>query len=213
MARRRADLRRIRRWTIPLAALALAACSAARPARPHDLCSVFSENPDWYEASRDAAEDWGVPVPLQLAVIHHESGFDSDARPPRTGFLWIFPGPRPSSAFGYGQVLDGTWDTYQESTGESFADRDEFEDVVDFIGWYGHEGARRYGISRSDPYAFYLSYHEGHGGFVRGTHRNKSAVKRVANGVARMTRRYAYQYQTCRQDLDDLVDGPWWWPF
>lgn len=193
--------------------LVVSGCSATRPDRPHDLCSVFSERPEWYEASRDAYEDWGVPVPLQLAVIHHESGFHSDARPPRSTFLWIFPGPRPSSAFGYGQVLDGTWETYQDSTGESFADRDEFEDVVDFIGWYGHQGSKRYGISRSDPYAFYLSYHEGHSGFAKGTHRSKASVKKVANRVAQMTRRYARQYQSCREDLDDLVDGPWWWPF
>ncbi len=188
-------------------------CSATRPARPNDLCSIFSERPEWSEASRDAYENWGVPVPLQLAVIHHESGFDSDARPPRTKFLWIFPGPRPSSAYGYGQVLDGTWDDYQESRGEPFADRDEFEDVVDFIGWYGHVGESRFGIPRSDPYSFYLAYHEGHGGFARGTHRRKASVRNVAKRVAALTRRYDIQYRNCHESLDDAVDGSWWWPF
>lgn len=194
-------------------AATLAACSAARPERPNDLCAIFLENPDWYEASREAYRDWGVPVPLQLAVIHHESGFDADARPPRSTILWIFPGPRPSSAYGYGQVLDGTWDTYRDSTGESFADRDEFEDVVDFIGWYGHVGETRFGVPRSDPYSYYLSYHEGHGGFSRGTHRGKPQVRRWAKAVAARTRRYALQYQGCRARLDDEIDGPWWWPF
>lgn len=196
-----------------LVTLALVGCSAARPDRPHDLCSIFFENLDWYEASRDAYKQWGVPIPLQLAVIHHESGFDSDARPPRGTFLWIFPGPRPSSAYGYGQVLDGTWETYQDSTGEHFADRDEFEDVVDFIGWYGHHGEKRYGIPRADPYSFYLSYHEGHGGFSRGSHRGKVDVKNVARRVASLTKRYEAQYRRCREDLDDEVDGSWWWPF
>lgn len=211
MGRRQGDT-----WSkviLAVGALALVGCSATRPNRPGDLCAIFSEKPEWYEASREAYQDWGVPVPLQLAVIHHESGFHSDARPPRTKFLWIFPGPRVSSAFGYGQVLDGTWDTYQSSTGEHFADRDEFEDVVDFIGWYGHVGERRFGIPRADPYSFYLSYHEGHGGFSRGTHRGKSDVTRVAKGVAAQTRRYASQYQNCREALDDSIDGPWWWPF
>lgn len=196
-----------------LLAIVSVGCSAARPGRPHDLCSVFAERLDWYEASRDAYREWGVPVPLQLAVIHHESGFDSDARPPRTTFLWIFPGPRPSSAYGYGQVLDGTWDHYQDSTGEHFADRDEFEDVVDFIGWYGHVGSRKYGIPKNDPYSFYLSYHEGHGGFSRGSHNKKASVRRVARAVEAMARRYDRQYASCREDLDDAVDGPWWWPF
>ena len=199
------------RWLV-VALLALG-CAASRPERPQDLCAVFSERPDWYEASRQAYRDWGVPVPLQLAVIRHESGFHSDARPPRSTILWIFPGPRPSSAYGYGQVLDGTWDAYRESTGETFADRDEFEDVVDFIGWYGHVGEKRFGIPRSDPYSFYLSYHEGHGGFARGSHRGKPQVRSWAKAVAAATRRYARQYQECRAELDDEVDGPWWWPF
>jgi len=188
-------------------------CSATRPERPRDLCSIFAERPDWYEAARDAYREWGVPVPLQLAIIHHESGFDAAARPPRTKILWIFPGPRPSSAYGYGQVLDGTWEKYRESTGEYFADRDEFEDVVDFIGWYGHVGAKRYGIPRHDPYAFYLAYHEGHGGFARGSYKAKASLRRTARSVAAMARRYDRQYQRCREELDDAIDGPWWWPF
>lgn len=194
-------------------AVGLGGCSAARPDRPHDLCSVFEENLDWYEAARDSYRDWGVPVPLQLAVIRHESGFDSDARPPRTKILWILPGPRPSSAFGYGQVIDGTWDTYEDDRGGWLAERDEFEDVVDFIGWYGHVGHRRFGIPRDDPYAFYLAYHEGHHGFARGTHRRKGSVLSAARSVAALTRRYDMQYGSCRASLDAAVDGPWWWPF
>ena len=198
---------------VGFALVSASACSATRPERPHDLCAIFSERTDWYEASRDAHARWGVPVPLQLAVIHHESGFDAGARPPRTTVLWIFPGPHLSSAYGYGQVLDGTWAQYQESTGESWADRDEFEDVVDFIGWYGHVGEKHFGIPRTDPYSFYLSYHEGHHGFSSGAHRSKPAVQRAARGVSALTRRYAAQYQGCRESLDDRIDGSWWWPF
>jgi len=193
--------------------LAAAGCTAARPERPQDLCSVFAERPEWYEAARDAYRHWGVPVPLQLAVIHHESGFRADARPPRSTFLWIFPGPRPSSAYGYGQVLDDTWENYVDTTGRWGADRDDFEDVVDFIGWYGYVGARRYGISRTDPYSFYLAYYEGHGGFARGTHRRNAAVRNTARRVAALAKRYDLQYQGCRGTLDDAVDSPWWWPF
>ena len=194
-------------------ALTLLGCSATRPESPNNLCSIFTERPHWYEAARDSHEKWGVSVPLQLAVIHHESGFDSNARPPRKTFLWIFPGARLSSAYGYGQVLDGTWDHYRESTGASWADRDDFADVTDFIGWYGHWGTTKHGISRSDPYSFYLSYHEGHHGFRRGTHRSKPGARTAARRVSTLARRYTSQYRACREELDDMVDGPWWWPF
>ncbi|HEY8518176.1 MAG TPA: hypothetical protein VIS07_21915 [Candidatus Binatia bacterium] len=182
-----------------LCALA-SACSARRPSRPHDACAIFEEIPDWYEAARESYETWGVPVPIQLAVIHQESRFVHDVRPPRKKILWVIPGPRPSSAYGYGQVLDSTWKEYQDERGGWFADRDDFEDVVDFIGWYGARGARRYGIPRDDPYAFYLSYHEGHMGYVRGTYRNKPEVKRRAAEVARRARQYARQLSACDVD-------------
>jgi len=189
------------------------ACSATRPDRPNDLCSIFYERPEWYAAARSSYRRWGVPVPLQLAVIRHESGFDSDAKPPRTRILWLIPGPRPSSAYGYGQVLDGTWDTYQDSTGGTFADRDDFADVTDFIGWYGDVGERRFGIPRNDPYAFWLSYHEGQYGYARGTHRNKPSVLIVARKVDWLARTYESQYEACRTNLDNIADDSSWWPF
>jgi hypothetical protein len=176
-------------------------CAATRPTRPDDVCAIFAEKPDWYEDAHDAYAKWGVPVPLQLAVIHQESGFTSDVRPPRGTFLWVFPGARPSSAFGYGQVLDATWDEYQDKSGGMFADRDDFGDVVDFIGWYGSVGERRFGIPKTDPYAFYLSYHEGHTGYVRGTYKKKRQLQAIATEVARRTRRYERQLVACE-------DGP-----
>lgn len=182
-----------------LAALVLCAagCAAPRPTRPHDACAIFEEIPGWYEAARASYERWGVPVAVQLAVIHQESRFRHDVRPPRGKLLWIFPGPRPSSAYGYGQVLESTWDEYREARGGFFASRDDFADVCDFIGWYGAMGERRYGIPKDDPYAFYLAYHEGHAGYARGAYRNKPHLKRVAAEVARLARRYARQLGDC----------------
>jgi hypothetical protein len=189
-----------------------AGCAAARPSRPGDLCSIFSEQPEWYESARDSYRRWGVPVPLQLAVIRRESGFESDAQPPRHWYLGFIPGPRPSSAYGYGQVVDGTWEWYRDATGESFADRDDFGDVADFIGWYGHVGQRRHGIRKDDPYSFYLSYLLGHAGYTRRRGGRRGHADRVARDVALQTDRYARQYQGCRARLDEEVDVGWW-PF
>ncbi|MEW6271586.1 MAG: hypothetical protein AB1689_20070 [Thermodesulfobacteriota bacterium] len=189
--------RRDARVLAALLCLLAGACAATRPSRPNDACAIFDEKPDWYEDARESYETWGVPVPVQLAVIHQESRFTADVRPPRTTLLWVLPGPRPSSAYGYGQVLESTWEEYQEERGGWFADRDDFGDVADFIGWYGARGERRYGIPRDDPYAFYLAYHEGHAGYLRGTYRTKPAVKRRAAEVARRARFYARQLGGC----------------
>jgi hypothetical protein len=185
----------------------LAGCAASRPSRVDDACAIFAEQEDWLDDARKSYAKWGVPVPLQLAVIHQESRFEPDVRPPRGTFLWILPGSRPSSAYGYGQVLESTWDEYQDARGGVFADRDDFGDVVDFIGWYGSVGERRYGIPKTDPYAFYLSYHEGHAGYRRGTYRKKRRLLEVAEEVARLTRRYAGQLNACDPSVGAAAAG------
>ena len=208
-----AAVSRARAGLLVALALLVGACSAARPSRPEDLCSILRERSEWYEALRASEHRWGVPVPQQLAVIHQESGFDASARPPRSSILWIFPGPRLSSAYGYGQVLDSTWDWYQDSRGGGLASRDDLEDVADFLGWSGGVGEQRFGIPRDDPRAYYAAYHEGHRGYLRGSHRRKPGVLRAASSVEHRTRLYAAQYARCRRELEEALEGPWWWPF
>jgi hypothetical protein len=154
-----------------------------------------------------------VPVPLQLAVIHRESGFTHDAKPPRRWYLGFIPGGRLSSAYGYGQVLDATWDWYRDSTGATFADRDDFGDVADFIGWYGHVGQRRHGIRKDDPYNFYLSYLLGHAGHGRSRSRRPRHAHRAASDVVALAGRYDRQYRGCRTRLDEEIDDRGWWIF
>lgn len=185
-----------------LAAVLLAAgCTAAKPKRVNDVCAIFDEKPDWLEDAQGSYEKWGVPVPIQLAVIHQESGFEADSRPPRGTFLWIFPGTRPSSAFGYGQILDATWDRYVETSGSFFSDRDDFADVTDFIGWYGSIGERKYGIPKTDPFAFYLAYHEGHAGYARGSYKRNAKLLATASKVAKLSRQYQRQLDVCQPDV------------
>jgi hypothetical protein len=186
----------------------LSSC-ATPPTRPDDLCSIFTEKRAWYRAALGARKRWGVPESVQLAIIHQESSFRARARPPRSRVLWIFPGPRPSSAYGYGQVVDSTWDRYRRATGRSGADRDDFADVVDFIGWYAVQLERRAGVPRNDAYRLYLAYHEGPRGYLRGNHRGKIWLERVARKVKGRSDRYHQQYMGCRERLR----GPWWWPF
>ncbi|HYE34918.1 transglycosylase SLT domain-containing protein [Methylocaldum sp.] len=180
----------------------LTGCATAPPKNPSNLCSIFFEKEDWYASARNAQRRWGIPVPVQMAIINQESSFVDDARPPRYQLLGILPLWRPSSAYGYGQVKDETWEWYRMKTGNGWADRDEFEDVVDFIGWYVHQSYTRLGIAKQDAYSQYLAYHEGQGGFQRKTYLSKPWLLRVAQRVAANAARYRRQLITCQASLE-----------
>jgi hypothetical protein len=187
-------------------ALAVVSCSTSPPENIRNSCEIFSEKDDWYSAARDSYEKWGVPIQVQLAIIYQESRFIHDAKPPRQKLLWVIPWTRPSSAYGYGQIKDSTWEWYLKSTGRRWADRDDFDDVVDFIGWYGDMSHRKLGISKADAYSQYLAYHEGHGGFKRKTYKNKKWLLRVASSVRTRANNYAAQLKQC----EDSLDKGWW---
>ena len=83
-----------------------------------------------------------------------------------------------SSAYGYAQALEGTWDDYRRSTGRRGADRDDFADSSDFIGWYMHGANRVNGVAMHDAYNQYLAYHEGKAGFARGSYAPSRGCRR-----------------------------------
>ena len=188
------------------AAIAILACSTSPPENIRDSCEIFTEKDDWYPAALDSYEKWGVPIHVQLAIIYQESRFVHDAKPPRTKLLWVIPWTRMSSAYGYGQIKDSTWDWYLKSTGRRWADRDDFDDVVDFIGWYGSISHRTLGISKWDAYNQYLAYHEGHGGFKRKTYKKKAWLMKVARKVDTRAKNYRAQLKQC----EDSLDKGWW---
>lgn len=180
-------------------------CATYRPTRLNDVCDIFYGETDWYEAARDANEKWGTPIWVMMAIIHQESHFIDDAQPPRPWFLFI-PLPRRSSAYGYAQAQNPAWSEYIKYTGNGGADRDDFRDAIDFVGWYTHLTQRALGISKWDAYHQYLAYHEGRGGYKRGTWKKKKWLKQVARKVKRKSSLYSRQLKGCKADLDDAVD-------
>lgn len=184
-----------------LALVILPACSTAPPSNVNDICDIFEEKDDWYDDAADAAEKWNVPLVDIMAIMHQESRFVHDAQPPRRKILWIIPGPRLSSAYGYPQAKTETWETYQRATGEYGADRDDFEDAADFVGWYTNTSYKRCGINRGDTYASYLAYHEGHGGYNRRTYDKKAWLKKVARKVEQRAQTYRQQLASCEKRL------------
>jgi hypothetical protein len=188
----------------------VAGCSSTPPRNTSDACSIFTEKDDWYEASQDAYKKWGVPVHVQLAIIHQESQFVHDAKPPRGKLFWFIPWFRSSSAYGYAQAKDSTWDWYRKRSGNTWADRDDFDDAVDFVGWYCNMSAHMLKISKWDAYHQYLAYHEGQGGYKRKTYQKKPWLLKVARNVDNNAKRYRAQIGRCQ---DELERGWNLWPF
>ena len=153
--------------------LFLAACATTPPAEVSDACQIFREKTGWYEDAKESRARWGVPVSVSMAFMHQESRFVATAKPPRKKLWGVIPGPRPSDSYGYSQAKTSTWEWYQRSTGNYGADRDDFGDAIDFIGWYNNVSNKELGIDKQDAFRLYLAYHEGHGGYRKQSYRSK----------------------------------------
>ena len=187
-----------------LAVLLLAAllqgCSTNPPSNPENLCAIFEEKPSWREAAEDMNEKWGVPVQVPLAMMYQESSFRHDALPPRYYFLGFIPWGRVSSAYGYAQVKDETWDDYLSEAGGWFSSRDDFDDALDFMGWYISKTQQLNKVSKWDAYGQYLNYHEGWAGYRNRSYEKKPWLKRVARQVQARAERFGAQYRQCPDD-------------
>lgn len=181
--------------------LALAGCATPPPRDHTDVCRIFEQNEDWYEDAKDMRKRWGTPMSLAMAMVKHESSFVHDARPPKDYFLGIIPWGNISSAYGYSQALDGTWDDYQRATGDG-GSRTDFGDSLQFIGWYTAASKRELGIPYSDAYSHYLAYHEGRGGYKKGSYKSKPGLKKVATRVNNLAKKYRAQLLRCTPALE-----------
>jgi hypothetical protein len=181
--------------------VALEGC-AGIPANIDNSCQIFEEYHGWYVDAKDASKKWGIPIETLLAIVHRESRFRKNARPPRKTYLWIFPGPHISSAFGYAQVLDGTWNDYKRRTGKTFIRRNHFGDAVNFIGWYADQASKKAGISKKNTYLLYIAYHEGYNGFKKGRYKKKKWLLDIAKKTESQAKKYRKQLNSCRKSLD-----------
>ncbi len=95
----------------------VAACGSGNYSAPRNLdnaCSIVSQRPNYLKAMQRTERKYGVPVAVQMATIYQESKFIGNARTPHQFALGIIPMGRQSSAYGYSQALDGTWEEYQQ---------------------------------------------------------------------------------------------------
>lgn len=196
-------LKKISSVFILLCTIYIQACSTSPPAQPDNICEIFKEKEDWYDAALDVRDKWGVPVQVPIAIMYQESSFKSDAQPPMEYFLGFIPTGRASSAYGYSQAKTMTWSDYVRETGNSWSSRDDFDDAMDFMGWFITKTHKINKVSKWDAYNQYLNYHEGWGGFRRKTYKNKRWLVNIAKKVDQRAKRYSAQYKGCREDLDN----------
>ncbi|MBF9029561.1 lytic transglycosylase [Rhodobacterales bacterium HKCCE3408] len=181
------------------ALMLLAGCGQqySAPRNLDNACALAAERPQYMRAMLRAEQNWGVPVHVQMATIYQESRFVGNARTPYRFALGVIPMGRVSSAYGYSQALDGTWDDYRAETGNRRASRTDIDDATDFMGWYMANTVTRNGVPLDNPREQYLAYHEGHTGYARGSHNGKSWLLRVADDVAARAAMYEIQLQSC----------------
>ncbi len=180
--------------------LLVSACGSGNFSAPRNLddaCSIVNERPQYLRAMKQAERNWGVPVHVQMAIIYQESKFIGNNRTPVQYVLGVIPMGRQSSAFGYAQALDATWEEYQRLEGGRGADRDNIRDATDFMGWYMNQTRDQLGIALDDTRNQYLAYHDGRAGFARGTYRSKPWLMRIAGEVAARAEMYQRQLARC----------------
>ncbi|MHC0052310.1 transglycosylase SLT domain-containing protein [Actibacterium sp. D379-3] len=193
---------RLLRVAVFLGLAGLAGCGGGAKSPPSNLdnaCSIVSQRPNYLRAMNKTERRWDVPVHVQMATIYQESKFDGDARTPYRFALGVIPMGRQSSAYGYSQALDATWDEYRRETGRWGAKRDRIDDATDFMGWYMNKTRERNGIPLHDARNQYLAYHEGQTGYARGSYNGKPWLLNVANSVAARSETYQVQLNSCRR--------------
>ena len=180
----------------------LSGCFSSPAREVSNICHLLDEEVSWYRHAKATEKKYGAPSHIILAIMYQESRFDSDARPPREKLFGVIPWLRPSSAYGFAQAKDNTWDWYKLKSGNSDADRDDFDDAIDFVGWYISQSEKLSKIKKTDAYNQYLAFHEGHGGFNNGSFKQKTWLLDIAKKVDQNAKKYKKQLDQCRDQLD-----------
>lgn len=190
-----------------LTSCVLVGCVPKPPSNPNNIISVFNQYPSWYWATEKVQKEDGVPESVQMAIMHQESSFVGMNKTPRTKLLGFIPWKRQSSAYGYAQVVDSTWNMYRKDSGNFRASRNNFSDSTEFIGWYAKRAKRLAGVNPANARELYLAYHEGIGGYKRGSYKKKAWLMAVADKVQARANMYHRQLIAGK---DDLPSRPWW---
>lgn len=176
-------------------------CLQPQPEKSNNLCEIFTQYGDWYDAAKAMNKKWGVPINVPMAMMFQESSFKFDAAPPMK-YYGIIPIGRASNAYGYGQAKNMTWNDYKHETGNSAGRRDDFADAIDFMGWFITKTHKSNKVSKHNAYRQYLNYHEGWGGYRKKSYNKKPWLIKVAKRVDKRSKKYEKQLKRCHKKLD-----------
>ena len=191
------------------ALLALSACAPDPPKRQMNVCSMFRTYPSWYWQAEKSRRKWGLPVSVQMAILHQESHFQANVLPPPQKLVGIITWKRASTAEGYTQALDDTWKQYLKETKQVDASRTDFGVSVDFVGWFSYRAHKDLGISSNNAYDLYLAYHEGEDGYKKRSYLHKRWLMHIARNVQYTANHYRTQLIECESNLPKYH----WWRF
>ena len=110
----------------------LTSCASKPPDNQQNICKIFKEKSSWYRLVNKSEEKWGAPIHIQMSILRQESSFQNRVKPEREMLFGVIPWKRKSSALGYTQAIDGTWDWYKKENNKPLASRVNFADAVDF---------------------------------------------------------------------------------
>jgi hypothetical protein len=175
-----------------LTALVISSCSdSAKVDDSMGVCEILTQNPSWSKALKTARDTYKLPPAFAMAIIYQESKFKAEAK------------SKGSSAYGYAQAIDGIWKHFQKDV-KSNAKRNNFNDSVQFIGWYMAQLAKNSKLKMTDSYNLHMAYMLGTTGFKRykaGTFKNKAKIiedKKIAQKVKDFTSHYQAQFNKCK---------------
>lgn len=175
-----------------------------KPDNINNACYILKENKGWNRSLHFVEKDWGIEPNVILAIMFQESSFNHKARPV-AGRRFFFFKHYKSSARGYSQALDSTWDEYKEKNNKGrLTRRSSFSDSADFMGWYMNRTHKQTGIQKNDAYNLYLAYHEGNGGWQRKTYQNKPWLIETSKKVQQRSSRFKNEISSC-----DFPKGLW----
>lgn len=180
-----------------LVGLVSSCMSLRQPSNTANLCTIFAEKSFWYRHALNAEKQWNIDKALLMAVIKQESSFVRTARPPRLRILGFIPWTRPTTAYGYAQAINETWSDYKERNNRPLANRTNFRDAIDFVGWYLDMAATSTSVSRTDARRLYLMYHEGVAGYQSGKWKNNKVVLVAATKVDETAKDFYAQLEDC----------------
>ena len=155
------------------------------------VCEILAQHSSWKNSLKTAQEKYNLPPAFAMAIIYQESRFDAEAK------------SKYSSAYGYAQAIDGTWKHFQQDV-KSNAKRNNFNDSVQFIGWYMSQLSKSLKLRMTDSKNLYMAYMLGATGFKRykaGTFKNKAKIeedKKIATKISNYTKIYQSQLKNCK---------------